>query len=696
MITARRVMASLSLLFLPVALVAACSAASPDPAAPPIAGAVDAVAPPRKPLAVSPTVGYPSAAAQSLGTSDVSQFACPTGGTTCNNITPRFNWVLAVAAQESQAGWQASSNWPRSTAELSTSQLKVGYLLALQWNAARGEWVMDATSSVVPPAGKTIGFVSGCDNKPGFCTRKNATDAAATAMAAAAYKGWDNAVTGQCSPGYWASNSNFVFTYTNLGNAVAPYSTPAKNNAGTQVNFFNPDVTCKTLNGMTTAPDGCACRNAQGQPSTDLAVTITNNAGQPCAWSTPDNNVSPSLNNSGQTPHYLLPVYYDAWGDPIAGAQTTAPELASLFTGAGDWQTKFAPASMNNASTQGLGPPAMMFVLSVVGPASRFAFYAMNQVILNRGADGEGQCDPATTGGNCWQNGAGEYDFLEAPFWGLGQTFLSTAFAACNNPSYYIYDNGLSMDRLYTTSFNSSGKCNPMGTGGLSTGGAGSSAFFQTSGMAVDKSKPIAQSTWIYVFVVDASGIQGFRFRGDQAPSAWANMPVSSADVLSRKGTSISWWNGTTVAPATPPPAAQRIGKTPVSPMGPSGWTPAWNAGGAQPAGLYMPAGSGGVNGVNWWGSYSSVLQKPDSSFVPGRDTTLNYCVNQAAKATCGSACSIQPGSPLQAMSDPSCTTNGGGVGCNWGGVNNCRLCMPAGCSQTGNPTQYAVCPSGP
>jgi hypothetical protein len=620
------------------------------------------------------------------------------GSSTCNDLVPRFNWVLALADQQSQAGWESFSAWPRAQAELSTSQLKLNYILALQWNQARGEWVMDATSSVVPPSQRTIGFLAGCDNKPGFCTQHQPIDTIVTAMAQAAYSNWDEGVAAQCSPGYWANQYN-IFSYTNVGNPVAPYSTPAMQ-GDQQLNYLNPDFACKPLNSLN-RPDGCMCRDASGNPSVTQAITIANPAGQPCSWSTADDVQAPSLNNAGQTPQYLAPVYFDQWGQSLGTTPAVAQELAKFFVGAGDWQTKFAPSSMNNPTTQGLGPPAMAFVISVVGPANRFAFYAMNQVILNRGPSNEGQCDPTTMGGNCWQNGAGEYDFLEAPFWGNGQTQLNTSFQVCNSPPYYIYDSSLPMDRLYLTASNSSGQCNPM-VSAPAAGGAGSALFFQTADIKLDKGAGLAANTWLYAFVFDQSGIQAFRWRGDQTGKAWPNMPVTSDDVQSGQGKTFSSWDGTSITPASPPPASTRISQAPPS-MTSASWTQAWNATASQPAGLYMPACRKGSTDpacmqalsnlpgqINWWDAYASILGQPDGSFTPGVDPTQNFCVNQAAKSQCGSACSIKPGPPLGVMYDPNCAN--GGTGCNWGGQTNCRLCQPSWCPQSG--TSWVTCPA--
>jgi hypothetical protein len=85
-----------------------------------------------------------------------------------------------------------------------------------------------------------------------------------------------------------------------------------------------------------------------------------------------------------------------------------------------DWDLKYGPTTANQG-TNGLGPPAMMFVLSAK-QLNWIAFFALNQVSSNRGPGGERFPD------NCWSSSAGEFDFLEAPFW-----------AGINLPSHHLY-----------------------------------------------------------------------------------------------------------------------------------------------------------------------------------------------------------------------------------------------------------------
>lgn len=71
-----------------------------------------------------------------------------------------------------------------------------------------------------------------------------------------------------------------------------------------------------------------------------------------------------------------------------------------------DWDIKYAPTTQRQG-TNGVGPPGYMFVLSAKQLAYA-AFFALNQITLNRGP---GYQD------NCWGSSSGELDFLEVPFW---------------------------------------------------------------------------------------------------------------------------------------------------------------------------------------------------------------------------------------------------------------------------------------
>lgn len=94
-----------------------------------------------------------------------------------------------------------------------------------------------------------------------------------------------------------------------------------------------------------------------------------------------------------------------------------------------DWDIKYGPRT-DYTGTQGLGPPAMLFVLSAL-KFSWSSFYVLNQITINRG--------PSDLD-NCWNSSTGEFDILEPPFW---------------------YDVLLPEERLYTTVNADSGRCLP-------------------------------------------------------------------------------------------------------------------------------------------------------------------------------------------------------------------------------------------
>lgn len=94
-----------------------------------------------------------------------------------------------------------------------------------------------------------------------------------------------------------------------------------------------------------------------------------------------------------------------------------------------DWDKKYAPTTQEQ-HTAGLGPPAFMFVLSAKHLAYA-AFFALNQLTLNRGPE---------AGENCWGSSSGELDFLEVPFWANVE---------------------LPMNRWYLTTTANAGRCLP-------------------------------------------------------------------------------------------------------------------------------------------------------------------------------------------------------------------------------------------
>ena len=641
---------------------------------------------------------------QKTGASDASGYGCEYKScygkgaiSQCKGTYPRFNWVLGLSDEEAQAAWESLGFDKHS--ELGRTELKLNYIMAMQYNKELGQWVLDKTSSVIPPKDKTIGFSSGCDNKGSDCKSQNKTQGPATAMAQTAYNNWtafqqfypksksnpgeddywwcgndpdpavfkkdkDGKSTGtidQCKPdktgkSFWENNTH-MFGYTNLTAVVNKYPVGL---VGAKTFLANPQVYCEPLKEY----GKCKC-NKEG-------TAIVDNNGNPCAnWAELDKVDYPLFNDSGRTPHYLVPVYYDSTGTKMETDDKSTPvvakELSNLFIGAGDWQTKFGVTVINSISghgktagaTNGLGPPAMMFVVSVVGPGRNFTFYPMTQTILNLGPSSEGRCwfwdkyetdakTPKCKLFHCWGGrGNAEYDLLEPPFWGFGE--IDTP----SGEDFIRYENGLPMDRLYVTTGNAAGYCSPWpdgGTGGR--GGAGTSSFFHTKGMTPPNTAgDLSQHTWIYAFVFDISGLHAYRWRADDTVNRWPGMPMDSRQLLAGLDESkIPYWDGTKLHEA----ATVVISKTP-EPLG--NWTPAWSQEDPEKAVLiYLPSCVKKIDGednkfydpfcwghtdantkggcpdlcsscANWWEAYEKQMPfEPDKllSFVPGCDATVN------------------------------------------------------------------------
>ena len=148
-------------------------------------------------------------------------------------------------------------------------------------------------------------------------------------------------------------------------------------------------------------------------------------------------------NTSAVDAYYMAAYQWNgsAWNlDHQSSVLPTKPkslvDFSRFYVGGGsnqDWDIKFAPTT-NNSGTMGLGPPAMLFVLS----AKKFAWsslFVLNQITLNRGPGGEFYED------NCWSSSSGEFDLIEPAFWD-GVT--------------------IPLDRLYTTITADAGRCLPV------------------------------------------------------------------------------------------------------------------------------------------------------------------------------------------------------------------------------------------
>ena len=142
-------------------------------------------------------------------------------------------------------------------------------------------------------------------------------------------------------------------------------------------------------------------------------------------------------NASAMDLNYVSAYQWDGsgWNQDTTATETFLDNISDWRIGGGwpnDWDLKYGPTTQKQG-TDGVGPPAMMFVIS----ARRFAwsaFYALNQLTVNRGPGGQVIKD------NCWSSSSGEFDFIESPFW-AGVT--------------------IPFDRLYFTTTADSGRCIP-------------------------------------------------------------------------------------------------------------------------------------------------------------------------------------------------------------------------------------------
>lgn len=177
--------------------------------------------------------------------------------------------------------------------------------------------------------------------------------------------------------------------------------------------------------------------------------------------------------------------------------------------GAAAWTWGYYPAGV-----PGVGPPGMMFVLSVER-VWNMAWYMLNQVTLDRGpAVGYPSSRCANNNNNnCWAAGnSGEIDFLES-VWTVN---------AGTNDDYR---------RLYATQWNQIGRSfiGDMGSTGHADGGwfndqATTNSYFLGSTPQTNKTVP-----YIFVAVVDQVGTFIYRMPATQSDSLWPGLSRKTA-----------------------------------------------------------------------------------------------------------------------------------------------------------------------
>ena len=174
--------------------------------------------------------------------------------------------------------------------------------------------------------------------------------------------------------------------------------------------------------------------------------------------------------------------------------------------GAAAWTWGFYPAGV-----RGVGPPGMMFVLSVES-VWNIAWYMLNQVTLDRGPSigyPNNECPYGNS--NCWSSGnSGEIDFLE---------------------SVWTVNAGATDDyrRLYATQWNQVGRsfvgdqgstCNA--DGGWFTESVTSNNYFL--GTNPGRPKPL-----VFVAIVDSVGTFIYRIPADQSDRIWPGLSQKTA-----------------------------------------------------------------------------------------------------------------------------------------------------------------------
>ena len=435
--------------------------------------------------------------------------------------------------------WGCGFNWP--------SNLVLNYIAAMQMDATTREWVLVRDASVVPPANKTIIFktVSGQLFNNGTM-RSGSLDIYAPEL-----PDWYLAS--------WASRSTACDTSSRTNFTCSRHCTPG---LGYTDGITPPDC---TTNGI--------------QPL------------WACVYGSP-------INSAG-TLRLALPFYAGSKGElteaDLGEHGGVAFDLLILLTGTGDWSSKFAPSDVTTArewfttGAQGFGPPAFMFVLSVLGKSSSFTFYQLSQSTINRNMEMD---DGAHTNkcSKCWGYSGSqdprrvgvELDVLETPFWNqapgtapsLGQDMLSSTVVSggmclplksnawLGLPSLGLRGAGDARYQPYSIA-----------------GGVGSNSFFRTKYQRRNDS-------YLYVTIMDAYGLRTYNIPESRLPtvsdlpldSAALNTAINSGTLAFRVGTVTT---GTTVG--TLPPV-----KTPNA-----NWTAGWEIKFPDELGLLAQPGFG-------------------------------------------------------------------------------------------------------
>ena len=508
--------------------------------------------------------------------------------------------------------WGCGFNWP--------SNLVLNYIAAIQMDVDTREWVLVRDASVVPPADKTIIFktVSG-QLFPNGTLRSGALSLHASELP-------DWYLTS------WASRATACNTSSRTGYNCSRECTPG-------LGYTGP------------LPEHCGTT----QP---LWV---------CVYGSP-------INDAG-TLRLALPFYAGPKGElteaDLAEHGGVAFDLLALLTGTGDWSSKFAPSDVATArewfaeGAQGFGPPAFMFVLSVLGKSSSFTFYQLSQSTINRNMEMD---DGAHTDrcSKCWgysgpqdpRRVGVELDVLETPFWNqapgvapsLGQDMLSSTVvsggmclplkgnAHLGLPSLGLRGEGDARYQPYSIA-----------------GGVSSNSFFRTKYQDRNNS-------YLYVTIMDAYGLRTYNIPETKLAGV-SDLPLDSAAL----NTAIN--SGTLAFRVGNVTTGTTVGTLPPVKIPDTQWIAGWNITTPDDLGLLAQPGFG-------FSTLSSPAGSPHTGYVntgltcrlvyPAECTTIPGCNDFSAESgyeNATSACFwdffdpvVPPPVSRNACTDAACT----------------------------------------
>lgn len=262
-----------------------------------------------------------------------------------------------------------------------------------------------------------------------------------------------------------------------------------------------------TFNWIIGACKGSGCGNyyntpvVQGQKNTGSELVVNYVAAY--QWNTSSKKwtlvTDSSFNTDGSRPAFDC-------AKPNGGLSQSQAWMQPQPGGSAAWTWGYYPAGV-----RGVGPPGMLFVLSVE-KVWNIAWYMLNQVTLDKGPDKGYPSERCKYGNdNCWSSGnAGEIDFLE---------------------SMWTVNAGVVDDyrRLYATQWNQVGRSfvGDMGSTCNADGGwfneqVGSTSYFLGT-------KPGQTNPYVFAAVVDQIGTFIYRIPASQVDTLWPGLSRKTA-----------------------------------------------------------------------------------------------------------------------------------------------------------------------